>query len=359
VNAALLKQAFLEMKDRGKTLISPPTRWRPSKSCASRSPSWIGGGSWWAAPFVTFGDPPAGRWSAWRWRAIASWPGSAPWTESGFTRRGQDYTEAEVAPGHDAGAVLRAALKPRLRDPPFRDDGSVAGADLHRERRPDRHHRANASSEGGQRMNGWRRLFQNAWYIAVREYRGRVRQPQLHSRHDPAGLHRTGGDADTCRVRPVLQHEPDAGRRRGARSGCAAAIAGVLESQLNGSSTDPNAHKAYLLTICRPKPSAPLKRICRRASTTRCWSSTGPDNEGSWLSTLRTEYPKDGSAVKSISSALAALEIDDSLYRAGTSVAARGGRFSRLDRGTGQSDLAGDTEPASATRFSTSCYRRG
>jgi ABC-type uncharacterized transport system ATPase subunit len=26
------------------------------------------------------------------------------------TRRGQDYTEAEVAPGHDPGTVLRAAL---------------------------------------------------------------------------------------------------------------------------------------------------------------------------------------------------------------------------------------------------------
>jgi ABC-type Na+ efflux pump permease subunit len=24
-------------------------------------------------------------------------------------------------------------------------------------------------------MNGWRTLFPNAWYIAVREYRGRVR----------------------------------------------------------------------------------------------------------------------------------------------------------------------------------------
>ena len=37
--------------------------------------------------------------------------------------------------------------------------------------------------EGGARMNGWRTLFPNAWYISVREFRSRVQEPELRHRH--------------------------------------------------------------------------------------------------------------------------------------------------------------------------------
>jgi ABC-2 type transport system permease protein len=57
--------------------------------------------------------------------------------------------------------------------------------------------------------------------------------------------------------------------------------------------------------------------------------------------TLRTDIPKDGSAVKSITAALATLEIDDRLYRAGTSVAAV------------EADFPMTVEPVSATSADT------
>jgi ABC-2 type transport system ATP-binding protein len=110
VNAALLKEAFVEMKDRGKTLIFSTHQMETVEElCESiaildRGRVVVGG---------TVRDV---RRSTGRQMVRVAVEGDAEmaWLEtlSGVTvrRRVQDYTEAEVAPGHDPGLILQAAL---------------------------------------------------------------------------------------------------------------------------------------------------------------------------------------------------------------------------------------------------------
>ncbi len=110
VNVALLKQAFLEMKDRGKTLIFSTHQMETvEEMCESiaildRGRVVVGGpvrqvrrstGRQMVRVAVQ-GDPEM------------AWLGTLEGVR--VTRRGQDYIEAEVAQGHDPGTVLRAAL---------------------------------------------------------------------------------------------------------------------------------------------------------------------------------------------------------------------------------------------------------
>jgi len=114
INAALLKEAFLEMKNRGKTLIFSTTRWRRSRSYAKRSPSSTAAGSLLAETSATCAARPVGRWCGSPWRAILRSTGSRRSTRC-VTRRGQDYVEAEVAKGFDPELVLQAALTRRCK----------------------------------------------------------------------------------------------------------------------------------------------------------------------------------------------------------------------------------------------------
>ena len=110
VNAGLLKEAFQEMKDRGKTLVFSTHQMETVEElCQSiaildRGRVVVGG---------TVRDV---RRSTGRQMVRLAVEGDPEMTWLGtldgvrVTRRGQDYTEAEVAPGHDPGAVLRAAL---------------------------------------------------------------------------------------------------------------------------------------------------------------------------------------------------------------------------------------------------------
>jgi ABC-2 type transport system ATP-binding protein len=110
VNAALLKEAFLEMTDRGKTLIFSTHQMETVEElCESiaildRGRVVVGGSvrdvrrstGRQVLRLAVQGDPEL------------AWLGTLDGVR--VTRRGQDYTEAEVAPGHDPDTVLRAAL---------------------------------------------------------------------------------------------------------------------------------------------------------------------------------------------------------------------------------------------------------
>ena len=110
VNVALLKEAFLEMKDRGKTLIFSTHQMETVEElCQSiaildRGRVVVGG---------TVRDV---RRSTGRQMVRVAVQGDTEMAWLGtldgvrVTRRGQDYTEAEVAQGHDPGLVLKAAL---------------------------------------------------------------------------------------------------------------------------------------------------------------------------------------------------------------------------------------------------------
>jgi ABC-2 type transport system ATP-binding protein len=110
VNAGLLKEAFQEMKDRGKTLVFSTHQMETVEElCESiaildRGRVVVGGSvrdvrrstGRQMVRVAVQGDPEI------------AWLGTLDGVH--VTRRGQDYVEAEVAPGHDPGSVLRAAL---------------------------------------------------------------------------------------------------------------------------------------------------------------------------------------------------------------------------------------------------------
>ena len=111
VNAALLKEAFQEMKDRGKTLVFSTHQMETVEElCQSiaildRGRVVVGGTvrdvrrstGRQVVRLAVDGDPEI------------AWLGTLDGVR--VSRRGQDYTEAEVAPGHDPELVLQAALK--------------------------------------------------------------------------------------------------------------------------------------------------------------------------------------------------------------------------------------------------------
>jgi ABC-2 type transport system ATP-binding protein len=111
VNVALLKEAFLEMKDRGKTLIFSTHQMETvEEMCESiaildRGRVVVGG-------TVRDVRRSSGRRVV---RLAVDGDPEVPWlgTLDGVrvSRRGQDYTEAEVAPGHDPELVLQEALR--------------------------------------------------------------------------------------------------------------------------------------------------------------------------------------------------------------------------------------------------------
>ena len=110
VNAALLKEAFQEMKDRGKTLVFSTHQMETVEElCESiaildRGRVVVGG-------TVRDVRRSTGRQVV---RLAVEGDSQIDWLGSldgvCVTRRGQDYTEAEVSPGQDPGSVLQAAL---------------------------------------------------------------------------------------------------------------------------------------------------------------------------------------------------------------------------------------------------------
>jgi len=110
VNVALLKEAFLEMKDRGKTLVFSTHQMETVEELCE-SIAILDRGIVVVAGSVRDVRRSTGRQMV---RLAVEGDLELTWlaTLDGvrITRHGQDYTEAEVAPGHDPGSVLRSAL---------------------------------------------------------------------------------------------------------------------------------------------------------------------------------------------------------------------------------------------------------
>lgn len=110
VNVALLKEAFLEMKDSGKTLLFSTHQMETvEEMCESIAILDRG-------RVVVSGTVREVRRSTGRQMVRVAVEGDAEmaWLAGidgvRVTRRGQDFTEVEVAPGHDPGEILRVAL---------------------------------------------------------------------------------------------------------------------------------------------------------------------------------------------------------------------------------------------------------
>src|ERR1035437_4526959 len=168
-------------------------------------------------------------------------------------------------------------------------------------------------------MNGWRTLFPNAWYIAAREYRGRVR-----TRSFLIGTVLLASISFLVTQLPVLiDYTTSTSQTRLAvlaqAPGMPADSPALVDSQLNGRSTDPNARATFAITWMAPGDEVAAQKdlaagkydvllLIVRGTATKDLSFT-----------LRTDSPADGRPVSLIKGALASLEIEDGLFRAGTS----------------------------------------
>ena len=110
VNVALLKEAFMELKDRGKTLVFSTHQMETVEELCE-SIAILDRGRVVVSGSVRDVRRSSGRQMvrlAVEGDTEIAWLGTLDGVR--VTRRGQDYVEAEVAQGHDPGSVLRAAL---------------------------------------------------------------------------------------------------------------------------------------------------------------------------------------------------------------------------------------------------------
>ena len=177
-------------------------------------------------------------------------------------------------------------------------------------------------------MKGWRTLFPNAWYVAVREYRSRAR-----TRSFVLGTILLAGIAFAVAQLPVLiDFSTSTSQARIAvvirASGMPPDSLALLDSQLNGQSTDPNDHKAYVLTWLPDGNVAATQQDleARKYDALLIIDRDSTTNDLGFI--LRTDSPPDARPVQLMTAALASLEIEDRLFRAGTSTSALRGPFS-------------------------------
>ena len=109
MNVALLREAFLELRDAAGRWSSRPTRWRRSRRCASRSRSSTAAGSSSAGRCATSSARPAGGWSSSRSRATTGSRGWRACPARAILRPGIERTEIELDAGVEPEAVLAAA----------------------------------------------------------------------------------------------------------------------------------------------------------------------------------------------------------------------------------------------------------
>ncbi|MFI5258753.1 MAG: ABC transporter permease [Candidatus Limnocylindrales bacterium] len=171
-------------------------------------------------------------------------------------------------------------------------------------------------------MSGWRTLFPNAWYIAVREYMSRVR-----TRSFVIGTVLLAVIAFAAIQLPVLiDFSMSTSQTRLAvvvqASGMPADSADVLDTQLNGAASGPDVHKSFVVSWFAASDLDPTQKDLEAGRYDALLIVARDASTGDLSFTLRTDIPEDGVAVKTLASAIGSLEIEDRLVRAGTSTAA-------------------------------------
>jgi ABC-2 type transport system permease protein len=172
-------------------------------------------------------------------------------------------------------------------------------------------------------MNGWRTLFPNAWYIAIREYRGRARSRSFvigtvilavlafAATQAPILIDLIGGGNETkvevvvrasdlpSDAQTVLDQALNGTPAPGSSKAKSFGLTWLTSDQLSAAQTDLEGGKfAALLIVDRDASSRDL------------------------AFTLRTDLPADGRQAQLIANAVTSLSISDRLVRAGTSTAA-------------------------------------
>ena len=170
-------------------------------------------------------------------------------------------------------------------------------------------------------MKGWRTLLPNAWYIAVREFRSRVKTRSFvlgTALLAVVGLAATQGpiliDVAISSSQTKLAVAADA-------SGLPAGYAALMDAELNQTS-DQNAHPSFVLTWLPGNATTAAAADLERGKYDGLLVIGRDPASGNLAFTLRTDMAADGIVVSKLSSAATMLSISDIASRAGTSFGA-------------------------------------
>lgn len=172
-------------------------------------------------------------------------------------------------------------------------------------------------------MNGWRTLFPNAWYIAIREYRGRVR-----TRSFVIGTLILAVLAFAATQAPILIDLVAGGSRTKVEvvvraSGLPADAQTVLDQALNGTPAPGSSQgKSFGFTWLTSDQLSAAQKDLEGGKFAALLIVDRDASSRDLVFTLRTDLPADGRPAQLIGNAVTSLAIEDRLVRAGTSTAA-------------------------------------
>ena len=171
-------------------------------------------------------------------------------------------------------------------------------------------------------MTGWRTLFPNAWYITVREFRSRVRTRSFvlgtallaviafGATQLPLLIDTASGAIQT-KIVVVVE-----------AAGMPSDSVALVNSQLNGDSGGSGSHAAWVISWLPDGNEAAAQKDLEAHKYDALLIIVRDPTTKDLGFTLRTDSPQDGRAVTTIQTSLASLEIEDRLFRAGTSTSA-------------------------------------
>jgi len=171
-------------------------------------------------------------------------------------------------------------------------------------------------------MNGWRTLLPNTWYIAIREYRGRVR-----SRSFVIGTVILAVLAFGATQAPILIDAVAGGQTKVDVIVRASSLPSdaqlVLDQALNGTPAPGSSqHKSFDLTWPMSGQLAAAEKDLQDGKVAALLIIDRDASSNDLVFTLRTDLPADGRPAQSIANAVTSLAVEDRLIRAGTSTAA-------------------------------------
>jgi ABC-2 type transport system permease protein len=171
-------------------------------------------------------------------------------------------------------------------------------------------------------MTGWRTLLPNAWYIAIREYRGRVR-----SRSFIIGTFLLAVLAFAATQAPILIDAVAGGQTKVEVVVRAASLPSdaqmVLDQALNGTpASGSSQHKSFDFTWLTSDQLSAAQKDLEGGKFAALLIVDRDASSGDLVFTLHTDLPADGRPAQLIGNAVTSLVIEDRLVRAGTSTAA-------------------------------------
>jgi ABC-2 type transport system permease protein len=169
-------------------------------------------------------------------------------------------------------------------------------------------------------MSGWRTLFPNAWYVALREFRARAR-----TRSFVIGTVMLAFIAFAATQLPVLiDYSMTTSQARIAvivkAANLPADAASLFDVQLNGQATGAGSAKAFVISW-QPGSEDAVRKDLQNGKYDALLVIDRDPASGNLAFTLQTDSPADGSVVTSIDGALQLMAIEDRIALTNSSIA--------------------------------------